>query len=148
MVRDPLLAAHEIDFAGRSVVKGKQQTCFFFNFKTIHMLLFFSHSALCQLFATPLTAARQAPLSSTISQNLLKFTCIKAVMLSNHLILCCHLLLLPSTFPNIKVFSNDLALHIRRPKYRSFSFIISCSNEYSALLVYWLDFLPVIFSLL
>ena len=90
MVRDPLLAAHEIDFAGRSVVKGKQQTCFFFNFKTIHMLLFFSHSALCQLFATPLTAARQAPLSSTISQNLLKFMSIESVTLSNHLILLQH----------------------------------------------------------
>ena len=76
-----------------------------------------------QLFATSWTVARQASPSSTISQSLLKFMSIELVMLSNHLILC-HPLLLPSIFPSIKVFSNELALHIRWPKYWSFSLYI------------------------
>jgi len=80
-----------------------------------------------QLFATPWTVARQAPLSS---QSLLKFMSIESVMLFNHLVLCC-LLLLSSLFPSIRVFSNELALHIKWPKYWSFSFSISPSNEYS-----------------
>ena len=96
------------------------------------------------LFATPWTAACQASLSFTISQSLLKFVSIESVMPSNHLILCHPLLLLPSIFPKIRVFSNESALHIRWPKYWSFSFSISPSSEYSGLIscrVDWFDFL-------
>ena len=85
----------------------------------------------CSLFVTPWTAARQASLSITKSWNLLKLTSIKSVMPSNHLILCHPLLLLPSIFPSIRVCSNETALHIRWPKYWSFSLSISTSNEYS-----------------
>ena len=84
------------------------------------------------LFMTPWTAARQAPLSSTTSWSFLKFTSIESVMPSNHLILCHPILLLPSIFPSIRVFSNELALHIRWPKYWSFS--VSPFNEYSGLI--------------
>ena len=87
-----------------------------------------------QLFVTPWTAARQAYLSITNSQSLLKLMSIESVMPSNHLILCCPLLLLPSIFPSIRVFSNELVLHIRWLKYWSFSFSISPSNEYSGLI--------------
>ena len=83
--------------------------------------------------STPWTAAHQASLSFTISQSLLKLMSIELVMPSNHLILCHSLLLLPSIFPNIRVFSNESALHIRWPKYWSFSFSISHSNE----IQYW-----------
>ena len=83
-----------------------------------------------RLFVSPWTAAHQASLSSTLSQSLLKFMSIELVMPSNHLI-CCLLLLLPSIFPSIKGYSNELALYIRWPKYWSFSFGISPSNEYS-----------------
>ena len=81
------------------------------------------------LFATPWTAARQASLSFTISWSLLKLLSIELVMPSNHLILCCPLLLLPSIFPRIRVFSSESALCIRWPKYWKFSFSISPSNE-------------------
>ena len=90
--------------------------------------------------------ARQVPLSSTISLSLLKFMAIELVMLSNHLILCRPLLLLPSVFPSIRVFSNESPLHIRRPKYWSFSFNISSSNEHPGLISFrmdWLDLPPV-----
>ena len=83
-----------------------------------------------QLFVTPWTAACQASLSITNSRSLLKFMSIESVMPSNHLILCYPLLLLPSIFPNIRVFSNELALSITWPKYWSFSFNISPSNEH------------------
>ena len=96
------------------------------------------------LFAIPGTAARQASLSFTISQSLLKLTSIESVMPSNHLILCCPLLLLPSIFPNIKVFSNESALCIRWPKYWSFSFSISPSNEYSGLISWLTGLIKVI----
>ena len=86
-----------------------------------------------QLFATPWTAALQASLSITNSQSLLKLMSIESVMPSNHLILCHSLLLLPSIFPSIRVFSNESVLCIRRPKYWSFSFNISPSNAYSGL---------------
>ena len=88
-----------------------------------------------QLFVTPWTAARQASLSITNSQSLLKLMSIGLVMPSNHLILCCPLLLLPSIFPCIRVFSNESALHIRWPKYWNFSFNISPSNEHQGLMV-------------
>ena len=99
-----------------------------------------------QLFATPWTAACQASLSITNAQSLLKLMSIESVMPSNHLILCCPLLLLPSVFPSIRVFSTELAFHIRWPKYWRFSFSISLSNEYSGLIsfrIYWLDLLAV-----
>ena len=87
-----------------------------------------------QLFVTPWTITRQASLSSTIPQSLLKLMSIESVMLSNHLILCRPLSLLLSIFPSIGVFFNESALHVRWPKYRSFSFSISPSNEYSGLI--------------
>ena len=92
-----------------------------------------------QLFASPWTAAQQAPVSSTISQSLLKFLSIESVMLSNCLPLCCPLPLLPSIFSSIMVFSNDSALCIRWPKYRSFSFSISPSSEYAGLISFKID---------
>ena len=99
-----------------------------------------------QLFVTPWTAAHQASLSFTISWSLLKLMSIESVMPSNHIILCCPLLLLPSIFPSIRVFSNESALHIRWPKYWSISFSISPSDEYSRLLSFridWFDLLAV-----
>ena len=99
-----------------------------------------------RLFATPRTAARQASQSTTNSQSLLKLMSIESVMPSNHLILCCPLLLLPSIFPSIRVFSNESVLHIREPKHWSFSFSISPSNGYSGLISFrmdWLDLLAV-----
>ena len=98
------------------------------------------------LFATLWTAAYQASLSITNSRSLLKLMSIKLVMPSNHLILCCPLLLLPSFFPSIGVFSNESTLHIRWPKYWSFSSSISPSNEYPGLISFrmdWLDLLAV-----
>ncbi|CAI9181177.1 unnamed protein product [Rangifer tarandus platyrhynchus] len=95
-----------------------------------------------RLFATPWTTACQASLSITNSQSLLKLMSIESVMPSNHLILCHALLLLPSIFPSIRVFSNQSALCIRWPKYWSFSFSISSSNEYSGLISFrmnWFD---------
>ena len=86
------------------------------------------------LFATPWSAACQASLSFTISRSLLKLTPIESVMPPNHLILCCPLLLLPSTFPRITDFSSESALHIKWPKYWSFSFSISPSKGYSGLI--------------
>jgi len=106
-----------------------------------------SHSVqLCLTLATPWTAACQATLSITSSRSLLKLMSIKSVMPSNHLILCCPLLLLPSIFPSIRVFSGESVLHIRWPKYWSFSFSISSSNEYSGLFSFrmdWFDLLSV-----
>ena len=93
------------------------------------MLSPFSH---VQLFATPWTIAHQASLSITNSWNLLKLMSIELAMLSNHLIVCCPLLLLPSIFPSIRVLSNESALCIRWPKYWSFSFSISPSNDTDA----------------
>ena len=95
---------------------------------------------------TPWTAAHQAFLSLTNSQSLLKLMSIESVMTSNHLILCCPLLLPPSLFPSIRVFSNESALHIRCPKYWSFSFCISPSNEHPGLISFrmdWFDLLAV-----
>ena len=99
-----------------------------------------------RLFATPWTAALQASLSITNSQSMLKLIPIELVMSSNHLILCRPLVLLPSVFPSIRIFSNESALHIIWPKYWSFSFSISPSNEYSGLISFrmdWLDLLAV-----
>ena len=99
-----------------------------------------------QLFATPWTAVRQVSLSITNSWCLLKLMSIKSVMPFNHLTLCHPLLLLPSNFPSIRVFSKESALHIRWPKYWCFSFSISPSNEHSGLISFrmdWLDLLAV-----
>ena len=99
-----------------------------------------------RLFATPWTTACQASLSITNSRSLPKPMSVESVMPSNHLIPCCLLLLLPSIFPSIRVFSNESALRIRWPKYWSFSFNISPSNEHSGLISFrmdWLDFLAV-----
>ena len=93
-----------------------------------------------QLFATPWNAARQASLSITNSRSSLKLMSTESVMSSNHLILC-RPLLLPSIFPTIRVFSNESVLHIRWPKYWSFSFSISPSNEYSGLTSFTMDWL-------
>ena len=99
-----------------------------------------------RLFATPWTTARQASLSITNSQSLPKLMSIESVMPSSHLILCRPLLLLPQILPSIRVFSNESVLRIRWPKYWSFSFSISLSNEYSGLISFrmdWLDLLAV-----
>ena len=103
------------------------------------------HSSV-QLFVTAWMVAHQASLSITNPQSLLKLMSIESVMLSNHLILCLPLLLLPSTFPSIRVFSNESVLCIRLLKYWSFSFSISPSNEYSGLIAFridWLDLLAI-----
>ena len=95
---------------------------------------------------TPWTAVHQASLSITNSWSLLKLMSVESVMSSNHLILCRHLLLLPSIFPSIRIFSNESILCIRWPKYRSFSFSISPSNEHPGLISFrmdWLDLLAV-----
>ena len=107
--------------------------------------LLFSHSAVSDSLWPPWTA-HQASLSFTNSQSLLKLMSMESVIPSNHLILCHPLLLLPSVFPCIRVFSNESAFHIRWPKYWSFSFSISPSNEYSGLISFrmdWLDLLAV-----
>ena len=99
-----------------------------------------------QLFATTWTTAHQASMSFTISLSFLKLMSIQSVMPSNHLILCHPLLLLPSIFPSIRVFSNESVLHIRWPEYWSFSFSISPSNEHPGLISFrmdWLDFLAL-----
>ena len=116
-----------------------------FKVTEIHVIIFiiWSMSELIQfssslsyvwLFVTPWTAACQAFMSITNSRSSLKPMSIESVMPSNHLILCCPLLLLPSIFPSIRVFSNESTLHIRRPKYWSSSFSMSPSNEYSGLI--------------
>ena len=99
-----------------------------------------------RLFTTPWTAACQASLFFTISRSLLKLMSIESLMPCNHLILCCPLLLLPSIFPSIRVFSDESVLCIRWPKYWNFSFSISPSNEYSGLISFridWFDLLAV-----
>ena len=93
-------------------------------------------------FATPWIAAHQAPLCFIISQSFLKLMSIESVVPSNHLILCCPLLLLPSIFPSIRVFSNELALHIRWPNYWSFN--ISPFSEYSGLISFRIDWFDLV----
>ena len=101
--------------------------------------------SLVGFFATPGTAACEASLTFPIYQSLFKLMSIESVMLFNHLILCCPRFLLPSIFPSVRVFSNESALHIRWPKYWSFSFNISSSNEHPGLIfrMDWVDLLPV-----
>ncbi|KAB0345975.1 hypothetical protein FD755_024373 [Muntiacus reevesi] len=97
-----------------------------------------------QLFATPWSVAHQASLSITNSKSLLKLMSMESVMPSNHLILCCPLLLLPSVFPSIRVFSNESVLRIRWSKYWSFSFSICPSNEYSELIFFRMDWFDLL----
>ena len=111
----------------------------------VDILIYFSSAAqLCPTFVTPWTAACQASLFLTIFRSLLKPMSIQSVMPSNHLILCHPLLLLPSIFLSIRVFSNESALCIRWPKYWNFSFSISPSNEYSGLISFWMDWLDLL----
>ena len=131
------------------------------NFSQIKVLMWFLHSvnphwtlkhlvssvqslSCVRLFMTPWTAARQASLSITNIRSLLKLMSIELVMPSNHLILCHPLLFLPSTFPSIRVFSNESALCIRWPKYWSFSFSFSPSNEYSRLVSFRIDWFDLL----
>ena len=114
---------------------------FFFLLNTVIVVQLLS---CVQLFATPWTAACQASLSFTISQSLPKPMSIESVMPSNHLILYCPLLLPPSIFPSIRVFSNESALHIRWPKYWRLSFSISSSNEYSGLISFRMDWVGLL----
>ena len=104
----------------------------FTSVSSVQLVQLLSH---VQLFATPWTAAHQASLSINNLRSLLRLMSIELMMPSNHLILCCPLLLLPSIFPSIRVFSSELALNIMWPKYWSFSFNISPSNEYSGLIL-------------
>ena len=123
-----------------TVTESKIKTTWSSQFSSVQSL------SCVRLFATLLSAACQASLSITNSQSLLKLMSIESVMPSNHLILCYPLLLLPSIFPSISVFSNESALRIRWPKYWSFSISISPSNEYSGLISFrmdWLDLLAV-----
>ena len=116
------------------------------NINTIFVVVVVQLFSRVQLFVTPWTAAHQASLSVFNSWSLLKLMSIELVMPSNHLILCCPLLLLPSIFSNIRVFSNESVLHIRWPKYWSFSFNISPSNKHPGLISFrmdWLDLLAV-----
>ena len=110
---------------------NQRNSDFFFFFGKL-LLLFFSHQV--QLFAIPYTAKRQATLTFTIPWSLLKLMSIESVMPSNHLIFCCPLLFLSSILPSIRVFSKELALSIRWPKYWSFSFSNNLSKEYSGLI--------------
>ena len=115
-------------------------TCYQLQFSSVQSL---SH---VWLFATPWFAVRQASLSNTNSRSLLKLMFIELVMPSNHLIICCPLLLLPPIPPSVRVFSNELTLRMRRPKYWSFGFSISPSNEHPRLISFrmnWLDVLAV-----
>ena len=115
---------------------------FFFNSQSASQ----SFQSLCcvQLFVTPWTAARQASLSITNSWSSLKLTSVESVMPTNHLILCRPILLPPSIFPSIRVFSNQSVFRIRWPKYWSFSFNISPSNEYSGLFSFRMDSLDIL----
>ena len=118
---------------------------FWYSIKGWHPWVQFSHSVVSDS-ATPWTATHRASLSITNFQSLLKLMSIESVMPSNNLILCHLLLLLPSIFPRIKIFSNELAVWIRWPKYWSFNFSISPSNEYSGLISFkvdWFDLLAV-----
>ena len=111
----------------------------------MHSMIVVQWLSCVRLFVTPWTAPSQASLSFTISQSLLKLMSVELAMPSNHLVLSCPLLL-PLVFPSSRVFSNESALHIRWPKYWSFSFSICPSNEYSGLIsfrIYWLDLLVV-----
>ena len=116
----------------------------------MYIVVLFSHNnsvvatQSCLTLQPPWTAAFQASLSFTISRSSLQLMSIESVMPSNHLILCCPLILLPSIFPSIRVFSNELALHIKWQKYWKFSFSINPSNEYSGLISFRIDWFDLL----
>ena len=121
------------------------RSAFFTRFSShIHTLQFTSVAQLCLPRAAPWTAAHQASLSITNSQSLLKLTFIESVIPSDHVMFCHSLLLLPSIFPSIRVFSNESVLRIRWPKCWSFSFSISPSNEYLELISFRMDWLDLL----
>ena len=123
--------------------RGKQWSGHAWPFRP--QLLLFSCQVVSNSFLqTPWTAACQVSLSITISQSLPKFISIESVTPSNHLILCCLLLLLPSVFPNIRVLSTESVICIRWAKYWSPSFSISPSNEYSGLISFWIDWFDLL----
>ena len=129
-----------------NLISSGQSLCSFLPFQVHVQSSSVQSLSLVWLFVTPWIAARQASLSITNSRSLLKLMSIELVMPSSHLILCCPLLLLPSIFPSIRVFSNESVLHIRWPKYWSFSVSISPCKEYSGLISFrmdWLDLLAV-----
>ena len=131
-----------ISFLRSSAIFIKSECYFDYSLSSLiplHRLIVVVQSLSCvRLFVTSWTATRQASLSFTLSQSLLKLMSIESVMPSNHLILCRPLFLLLSIVPSNSAFSNESALHIRCPKYWSFSFIINLSNEYSGLTPLWL----------
>ena len=134
------MAKGEISESGRYLQYSSVRVKNIFTFRSVQPL------SRVWLFVTPWTEAHQTCLSISNSRRLLKFMSIESVMPSNHLILCHPLLLPPSIFPSIRVFSNESVLHIRWQKYWNFSFSISPSNEYSELIsfrMYWLDLLSV-----
>ena len=139
----PLMAYPTVPQTLVSICMAAESTTVRFIWLTSYLLFTFS---VIFNYATPWTAALQATLSFTVSQSLLRLMYIESVMPANHLILCHPLLLLPSIFPSIRVFSIESALHIRWPKYWSFSFSISLSNECSGLISFrmdWFDLLAV-----
>ena len=132
--------------SGIDYLKLQEDTSLTFVFFSLVQFNSIQSLSCIRLFVTPWIAIRQVSLSITNSRSSLKLMSIESAMPSNHLILCHPLLLLPSIFPSIRLFSNELALHIRWPKYWSFSFNISPSNEYSGLISFrmdWLDLLAV-----
>ena len=146
---------HVVAWAAAAAAAAKSlQSCLTLYDPRVYSFLLLSTNLLCefvvqslshvQFFATPWTAEHQASLSFVISWSLLRLTSIESVMLCNHLILCRPLLLLPSIFPSIRVFSNESALRIRWPKYWSFSFSIRLSNEYSGLIFFRMDQLDLL----
>ena len=139
---DYLFPLFIVSFAVKQLLSLIRSHLFIFVFNFCYSTV---QSLICvRLFETPWTAAHQASLSIVNSQSLLKLTSIESVMPSNLLILCCSLPLLPSVFPSIRVFSSESVLHIRWPKYRSFSFSINLSNEYSRLISFRIDWLNLL----
>ena len=141
-----LLSLTQVPYPHLTVIRMKRMLGYY----KVQLLLHWDYQLLCEsavvqslshipLFAISWTVTHEAPLSFTLSQHLLKFISIESVMLSNYLILCCPLLLQPLIFPNIRVSSNESALHIRQPKQWSFSFSISPSSEYSGLISFRID---------
>ena len=118
--------------------------CNYLHFKSSEQFFVVQSLHCVWLFVTPLTAAHQASLSFTISRSLFKLRSIESVMPSNHLILCCPLLLLPSIFPSIRVFSGESVLLIRWPKHWNFNFSFSPSSKYSGLISFRIDLLDLL----